>query len=1510
MNKFISAFVAAFISTVFCASGFGAPTFTISGVVATGAGVGVEGVSVVGNNGATSAVTGADGSYSITVSNQWDGTVSVSKAGWLITPSSKSYTRVRANIANENYIAYQPNISGYVRKADGTALSGASVSASGAGSTTTNASGYYEIVVAYGWSGTLSTSLAGYNFTAKNFSNVTADQTDQNFVGYQPKISGYVKKADGTALSGATVGVSGGASITTNASGYYEIIVAYGWSGTLSTSLAGYNFTAKNFSNVTADQTNQNFVGYQPKISGYVRKADGTGLGGAIITANSGNTVINGITDANGYYQITAAYGSSGMINASLAGYLFSTQVYSNITSDQITNFTGHQPKISGYVTGNGGAYIQGALITASNGAGTTSTNSSGYYELPVPCNWSGSITATKEGYSTGTRDYMNVMSDGLGHNFSLMQPVISGYTNSRAGVTVTASGAGSVVSNSSYAYSITVPYGWSGTVTASLDGYNFAESPKTYTNLNANILNQNFTAFQPSINGYVKSYTGSDLALVTITVSGVGSVLTDFHGYYLINVPYGWSGTVTAAQSGYYFGNPVEVINKTTSSQIDFTEKRFKIRGFVKDRNGAGVGSVYLSVSGLVGASTSSTGYFEVPGVKYNWAGVITPSRSGYSFEPISRSVTMAAGDVNDVNFTALQFTISGQVIDKNGMGVSGVNVSNGSGTTSTDGNGRYSFAVGGNWTGTLTPSKAGYGFNPANRSYSQVITDFNDAHFIAVKPVISGTIRDNRGVSVAGATVSAGTSGSTTTDANGFYTLQLTYNFTGTLTPSKAGYTMVPVSRSYSLLKADANGQDYAAIQPWIVGTVRDVNGAGVGGVEMKSGTSVLGTTDPNGRYVLKMSYNWSGTVSPVMAGYGFSPASRSYTSLQADSNEQDYVIGRMINLSKASCTFAACGKSGLSEPQSFVITSSGGTVNWHIEVPAGCEWLSVNPSSGAVSESNSVVTVTVDPNKANYGANTCAISVVSADALNSPQAVNVSLQVYGPVISCNPMQSSINALNNEKIEKMFTVKNSGYDVLHWSVDTASNPSWVKSVSPASGECAAGQSQTMTLQIDANGLADGSYQGVLGVVSPEASSVKMYLGMRVHTPRELHVPRDYPTISEAHNAAFSFGDTIIVHPGRYAGCNINKSLVIRSVAPEDGNIVAATIVTSGISEYKNIYGYLKMQGLTFIPDSANAGDAAITTTYCQNLEVSDCVIKGWGGGGIIVSYLNPKTVLIKNCLIAGNYVGGIVTLSRTSNVSIDIVNCTIADTLQGGSTPAAGIRMDGDSNNRIAITNSILSNRVAAGEGEIWFSSRNSMQMNYVSLTNSCMPAGANGIIATDSNYLSISYGPGNIESDPCFVRQGRLDDNGTPSDANDDMWVGGDYHLKSMAGRWESSEYFDMDADGDGFLNMRDMAVLASEWGKTAERTLSTQVYVYPYLWADLDNNGRVDMGDLAIFCEDYLYEYDAGRWVYDDVSSPCIDAGDSNSDWSNEPMPNGGRINMGAYGGTGQASLSGD
>ncbi len=86
-----------------------------------------------------------------------------------------------------------------------------------------------------------------------------------------------------------------------------------------------------------------------------------------------------------------------------------------------------------------------------------------------------------------------------------------------------------------------------------------------------------------------------------------------------------------------------------------------------------------------------------------------------------------------------------------------------------------------------------------------------------------------------------------------------------------------------------------------------------------------------------------------------------------------------------------------------------------------------------------------------------------------------------------------------------------------------------------------------------------------------------------------------------------------------------------------------------------------------------------------------------------------------------------------------------------------------------------------------------------------------------------------------------------------------------------------------------------------------------FAMPGYW---DPNGTPDNPSEDFFVEgDYHLRSQAGRWdpnsgtwVADNVTSPCIDAGDPNAPLGDEPVPNGGIINMGAYGGTAEASMS--
>jgi len=97
-----------------------------------------------------------------------------------------------------------------------------------------------------------------------------------------------------------------------------------------------------------------------------------------------------------------------------------------------------------------------------------------------------------------------------------------------------------------------------------------------------------------------------------------------------------------------------------------------------------------------------------------------------------------------------------------------------------------------------------------------------------------------------------------------------------------------------------------------------------------------------------------------------------------------------------------------------------------------------------------------------------------------------------------------------------------------------------------------------------------------------------------------------------------------------------------------------------------------------------------------------------------------------------------------------------------------------------------------------------------------------------------------------------------------------------------------------------------------------TSTAPCFVEPGRWGDVNNpNLIIEPNDPnAVWIDgDYHLKSQVGRydpnnesWIVDDVTSPCIDAGDPNNPVGDEPEPNGGRINMGAYGGTAEASMS--
>jgi hypothetical protein len=158
----------------------------------------------------------------------------------------------------------------------------------------------------------------------------------------------------------------------------------------------------------------------------------------------------------------------------------------------------------------------------------------------------------------------------------------------------------------------------------------------------------------------------------------------------------------------------------------------------------------------------------------------------------------------------------ISGYVRTSSGNEISGVTItfSNGEGSTTTDSSGYYSQKVKEGWSGTATPSKVGYNFDPAYLNYSKVKRDQKDQDYTGIVQTrnISGYILTLSGNGFSGVTVTFNNGGgSETTDSSGYYNRKVTYGWSGTVTPSKVGYNFDPAYRSYSNVIKNQTNQNY---------------------------------------------------------------------------------------------------------------------------------------------------------------------------------------------------------------------------------------------------------------------------------------------------------------------------------------------------------------------------------------------------------------------------------------------------------------------------------------------------------------------------------------------------------------------------------------------------------------------------------------------------------------------------------------------------------------------------
>ena len=184
---------------------------------------------------------------------------------------------------------------------------------------------------------------------------------------------------------------------------------------------------------------------------------------------------------------------------------------------------------------------------------------------------------------------------------------------------------------------------------------------------------------------------------------------------------------TVRPSKPGYVF-SPAEqsvTINGANVTGINFTvlplPTTWSISGTISPPS-SGSGTVLSIPGALVSTTADSSGHFGFANMP-NGLYTVTPSRAGYTFSPIQRSVTINGGNATGVDFTIQPVTttrtVSGTISPPSG-GSGAVLTLFGTPqlTTSADSAGNFSFTGVPDGVYTVYATKAGYTFPPGTRS------------------------------------------------------------------------------------------------------------------------------------------------------------------------------------------------------------------------------------------------------------------------------------------------------------------------------------------------------------------------------------------------------------------------------------------------------------------------------------------------------------------------------------------------------------------------------------------------------------------------------------------------------------------------------------------------------------------------------------------------------------------------------------------------------------------------
>jgi hypothetical protein len=536
-----------------------------------------------------------------------------------------------------------------------------------------------------------------------------------------------------------------------------------------------------------------------------------------------------------------------------------------------------------------------------------------------------------------------------------------------------------------------------------------------------------------------------------------------------------------------------------------------------------------------------------------------------------------------------------------------------------------------------------------------------------------------------------------------------------------------------------------------------------------------------------------------------------------------------------------------------------------------------------------------------------------------------------------------------------QILLISNSVSGTFNWMLSEGCD--WFQAI-PASGTCVnGGDPCEVTISLEVSGLEVGLHEGEIIVTSAEAANSPQTIMVLLSYGMELrYVPDEYNTIQSAIDAS-SDGDIVIVASGTYTGEGNRdldfggRAIMVRSTGPYDPDVVAATII-DGEGNAMDCADDLCERHRGFYFHNGEGPDAEVSGFTITNFCAPDVDYGGAGGpmpagGGILCEYASPT---ISFCVIDSNWAhqwgegiggGGIhceggnptiigCTVSNNEGYfaaggidcdSATIIQCTITDNYSGWT--AGGINC-GDSTT--IINDCIISNNGGWGGGV----------QGKVYMSNST-------IIGNNSWY----YG-GGIKGfgviDNCIIANNNVDTGygggiyGTDTNLHiiNSIIIGNSAHSGDDGfGGW-------YDGKGGGIYcvggNISNCTITGNRAEFSGGGVYGNATIINSILWdddapngAELSGNPTISYSDVEggwyglgninkdpLFADapngDVHLQSQAGRWdpaseiwVYDAVTSPCIDAGNPGSVLGEEGVDgNNVRVNMGAYGGTAEAS----